>query len=123
MSVQFDGQSLFDSGPHRLVIGRMGRFVAPPFPQGGGPAFSIDYGVRERTLEVVGRLTASSVGVLFQRFNAIRDLAEASTVGTVSWLGQSWTGMRMIDVQTTGPIDRGRVVSLGYTVRWLKTIA
>lgn len=123
MSVQFAGQSLFSSGPHKLVLGRYGRFIAPPFPQGGGPEFSIDFALRERRMQVRGRVTGVSMSQLFARFNAIRDLAEAGTVGTITWEGQSWTGMRMIDLDAQAPVDRGRVLSIAYVVTFLKMIA
>jgi hypothetical protein len=118
MSVQFAGQSYFSSGPHVLLFGRMGRYVSAPYPQGGYPT-STDFGPRERKLQVKGRLVGNTVSVLMARLNTIRDLAEASTVGTLQWEGQSWTGMRLVDLELLGPIERGRVCSVAYVVTFL----
>lgn len=119
MSVTFNGQSYFSSGPHTLHLGRFGRLLLGPYPQ-GGITVTTDFGVRERRMQVKGRLVGTSVAQLFTRFNAIRDVAEAGTKATLAWEGQSWADMRLVEFEATGPVDRGRACSIGYVATFLK---
>ena len=121
MSSTFNGVALFNSGPHRFAPGKVGRLLDNPLRGGNVYPYSQDRGTLEPEITQTGRLVAASEGALWALWDAVRDKAEAPTTGTlIDHSGRSWPGMTMVMVQATGPVDRGRVFSLEYTVRYLK---
>lgn len=117
MASTFAGLSLFDSGPHRFAIGRMGRHYLGPDRGLNTSPTTFD---RERAeLDIVqrGRLLAGDDASLFALVDAIRAEAELPRTGTlVDHHGRSWAGMTMLVFEASDRVDRGRVVSLGYEV-------
>jgi hypothetical protein len=68
-------------------------------------------------LQVVqtGRLIGADEADLWAQVDAIQAEAELPRTGTlVDHHGRSWTGLTLLRFAPTGPVDRGRVASLGY---------
>ncbi len=113
---RFNGSAEFP-GPTRFMDGWMGQGFQ--YPLSGG-SFSTDFqaeGVLGRGVVQTGRLVLSSAGLLTVRLADIRGLAEALTVGTLdTGEGRTWPGITMLRLRLDGPVDRGRVWSVGYTI-------
>lgn len=121
MASTFSGQSLFNSGPHRFDVGSAGRYLTAPLR--GSNAFTYTRDDAKRELEIVqsGRLVATSESALWSLYDAVRAHAEAPTKATlVDHSGRSWTNMTMVSFDLLGPVDRGRVYSVSYRVRYLR---
>lgn len=121
MASAFAGLSLFNSGPHRFVFGPVGRLVRPPFATALELPYSVDEGPRELAVLQTGRLVASSTSLLWALADAIQAQAELPRTGTlVDHHGRSWSNLTLWRFQPLTPVDRGRTVSLAYTVRYLR---
>lgn len=121
MTSTFGGIAYFNSGPHRFVVERLGRLVQGPFETGLDLAFSTDRGPKELAMLQTGRLIAPTNAALWTLIDAIQSRCEGTLAGTlVDHHGRAWTGLRMIAFQPEDRIDRGRVYSLAYRVRYLR---
>lgn len=121
MGSTFAGLTLFNSGPHRFIVGRLGRLTRGPFLTPLGLPFTTDEGVREVLILQTGRLVATTDAALWVLVDAIQAAAELPTTGTlVDHHGRAWTTMTLIRFQPAEQIDRGRTVSLGYEARYLR---
>ncbi|MFG0293552.1 MAG: hypothetical protein ACIAQF_03435 [Phycisphaerales bacterium JB065] len=111
----------FDTlGPHRLKLGGLGR--AWEWPYGiNGLSFTNDLGPRELVITQTGRLVASTEPALWSTINALKADAELPRNATlVGPGGQAWTDMTLMRFTPQGPIDRGRVFSLAYTITYIR---
>ena len=121
MASTFAGFSLFDSGPHRFIVGRLGRLTRGPFSTPTEDPFTTDEAVREVVIVQTGRLVASTNAALWALVDAIKSHAELPRTGTlVDHHGRSWTGMTLHRFDPADRVDRGREYSLGYRVMYLK---
>lgn len=121
MGSTFAGLTLFNSGPHRFIVGRLGRLTRGPFATPLDLPFTSDEGVREMLILQTGRLVAVTDAALWALVDAIQVAAELPTTGTlVDHHGRTWTTMTLIRVQPADRIDRGRTVSLSYEARYLR---
>lgn len=117
MASTFAGLSLFDSGPHRFGVGRLGRHFLEPDRGINSAPTTWDRGKAEPTVFQRGRLVAPSDAALTALVDAIRAEAELPRTGTlVDHHGRSWTNMTMLRFEMEDRIDRGRLVSVAYTV-------
>lgn len=123
MRSTYNGVQYFDSGPHRFIIGETGRIILPPFA--GSNALPIWSDEGQQTLRITqrGRLIDDDEDGLWEQFRAIQTEAESDTIADlVDAGGQVWEDMRMVSVTATGPVDRGRVVSIGYEIEYIGII-
>jgi len=121
VSSTFNSQGYFNSGPHRFDIGAAGRLLTAPLRGSNFNPVTRDDAVLELEIIQTGRLIASSESALWSLFEAARAVAEGTTTATlVDHAGKSWPSMRLVRIEPTGPIDRGRVFSLPYQARYLK---
>lgn len=119
MPSMYNGSALFDSGPHQFIVERQGQTELSPGwqpPQGQPYAKWTPIGPVQLSVRVRGRLTAATESGLW----ALRDaLAGALTTSPSSGTledgnGRSWPGMWLVRYEETGPVDVGRVWSIGY---------
>ncbi len=119
--VVFDGLELFSSGPHRIEIGTLGRRWLAPFAASNEDTSTLDLGPREVRLTQRGRLVAPDAAALHALLAPIRAAAEAARTGPlVDTDGVIWPGMTMLEIEPVGPLDRGRLVTLAYVVRYVR---
>lgn len=128
MASSFKGLDLFGSGAHRFVMSRQGLYAVPLSVVGGNPAQagSAWFGDLEPEVHVLGRLVAASESALWTLRDAITaqsDSANTPVPGTlVDAHGRSWASMSLYRYEEIGPVDRGRVWSVGYTARFRRFI-
>ncbi len=121
MASTFAGFSLFNSGPHRFIVGRVGRLTRGPFATPTDDPFTTDEAVRELAIVQTGRLVASSNAALWTLIDAIRTQAELPRTGTlVDHHGRSWTSMTLHRFDPADRIDRGRDYTLAYRALYLR---
>lgn len=121
MASTFAGLTLFNSGPHRFVVGRLGRLVRGPFQTPTEDPFTTDEAAREVAVLQTGRLVAPSTSALWALVDAIGAQAELPRTGTlVDHHGRSWSDMTLLSFDPEDRVDRGREVSLGYRVMYLR---
>ncbi|GAB4554265.1 MAG: hypothetical protein Tsb0013_16800 [Phycisphaerales bacterium] len=115
-AARFDGVAEFP-GAARFLDGWMGRGFAYPYSTPDQvPGFEA-LGVLGRGVVQTGRLVLASAALLEVRINAIRQLAEALTTGDLeSGDGRTWEAITMLRLRLEGPVDLGRVCSVGYTI-------
>ena len=121
MASSFGSLTLFNSGPHRFTVGRLGRLTRGPFVGSNQNPWTTDEGPRELIIFQTGRLVAADDSAMWALVDGIR--AEAESTGTRTLTdhhGRIWTGMQMILFDMDEQFDRGRVVSLAYEVRYLR---
>lgn len=121
MGSSIGGQVLFNSGPHRFTVGRMGRLTRGPFSTPLDDPFTTDEGVRELLIIQSGRLVAASESLLWSQVDAIKAQAELPRNGAlVDNSGRSWANMTLVRFEPDDRVDRGREFSLGYTALYLR---
>ena len=120
MASSFKGKNLFGSGPHRFAMRRQGQLLVPDISFGGGTPASIVLGLVELEIVVTGRLAAGSESALWVLRDAVvAELLDPPTPGTLVDLnGRSWSDMSFVTYEEDERVDRGRVVSVGYTAKF-----
>lgn len=109
----FAGADYFASGPHAFAVGPRGKQWIRPVDLGSATAGIQVLGDHALTVEVNGRLTASSHAALATLADALE--AAAGTKGDLTDdTGRTWTALRLLDVAYDGPPQTGRTVSIGY---------
>ncbi len=117
MASTFAGLSLFESGPHRFAIGRLGRHFLEPDRGVNTAPTTWDRERAEASIFQRGRLIATDDASLMALVDAIRAEAELPRTGTlVDHHGRAWPTMTMLRFEPEDRVDRGRAVSLGYAV-------
>jgi hypothetical protein len=122
MASTFAGLSLFNSGPHRFSIARVGRLVRAPFLTPLALPVSTDEGlaIELRVLQQ-GRLIATTNNDLWTLIDAIRAEAEAKRTGTlVDHHGKTFASLSLITFDPARTIDRGRTFSIAYRCTYLR---
>lgn len=121
MTSTFNSQGYFNSGPHRFDVGAVGRLLTNPLRGGNFNTYTRDEAVGELEIIQTGRLIATTESALWSLFDTARTVAEGTTTATlVDHSGKSWPSMRLVSLDPTGPVDRGRVFSLPYRARYLR---
>jgi hypothetical protein len=115
------GQTLFNSGPHRFILRKVGSLWFPPFALDAFQT-SVDVaGPIELHIVQSGRLIASTDADLVAQINAIKSAGEGQLTGAlVDNAGQVWTNMTFLTFRPADAIDRGRVISLAYTADYIR---
>lgn len=115
------GQTLFNSGPHRFTLRKVGSLWFPPFALDAFQT-SVDVsGPIELHIVQTGRLIASTDADLVAQINAIKSAGEGQLTGAlVDNAGQVWTNMTFLTFRPADAIDRGRVISLAYTADYIR---
>jgi hypothetical protein len=117
MASTFAGLSLFDSGPHRFAMERFGRHYLEPDRGINTAPTTWDREQAEVTIVQRGRLVAGDDAALMALVDAVRAQAELPRTGTlVDHHGRSWASMTMLSFAPGERVDRGRTVSVAYTV-------
>jgi len=118
----FGGVSYFDSGPERFQMGRRGELVRGPFVSPNTFPVSSAYGTDiELVMLQTGRLTNASAAGLWADVDTIVNRAENFAPGTlVDTFGRSFTNMFMLRFTPGETVDVGRVVSMAYSVFYLR---
>ena len=121
-SSTFGGVSYFASGPERFVMGRRGELTRGPLVNPNTFTSSVAYDADiELAFFQTGRLVHATVAGLMGDVDEIALRAETLTPATlVDTSGRSWSDMYMLRFTPGGEIDRGRVVSLAYSVFYLR---
>lgn len=120
----FAGVNRFGSGPTRVRVGARGRSAVSPMTALNATNGTVDLGLRELVVTQTGRLTGSSDSQLWSRVDVIAGLAESGAMGTlVDDGGRSWTGLTLIKMELGDRIDRGRTVSVGYELTYVRVNA
>lgn len=115
------GQTLFDSGPHRFVIRRVGSLWFPPFALDVFQPNVDVTGPIELRIVQTGRLVAADDADLAAQIEAIKAAGEAQLTGAlVDNAGQVWAGMTFLTFRAAEAVDRGRAVSLAYTADYIR---
>lgn len=121
----FKGLDLFGSGPHRFTVGREGRRVVTYAAVTGDPSVpgSFVSGDHELRITITGRLSASTEAALWTLRDAITaQAASTATAGTLAdGQGRTWANLKLLTFTPTGPIDRGRRLTLPYTAEFGRT--
>jgi len=122
MASTFAGLDLFGSGPHRFAMGVVGRLVVGALRPPTYDTHSVDMGATiELRIVQRGRLIAANPTALWALVDSVRTQAELPRTGTlVDHHGRSWASMTLIRFELAGPIDRGRVASVGYVAEYLR---
>lgn len=116
MATTYKGLNLFGSGPHRVEFLPKGHLITIDFFGGGSGGGSTVQGLTDPQVVVRGRLTAASESSLRTLRDAIiAQLQATPTPGTlVDHHAHSWTGLSFVKYTEQGPIDKGRIWSIGY---------
>ncbi len=121
MASTIGGQALFNSGPHRFTVGRIGRLTRGPFQTPLDNPFTSNEGVRELLLVQTGRLVAASEAALWTLVDTIKTQVELPRNGIlVDNSGRNWTNMTLFRFDADDRVDRGREFSLGYAALYLR---
>lgn len=116
MATTYKGINLFGSGPHRVEFLAKGHLITIDFFGGGTGGGSTAQGLTDWQVVVRGRLVAASESSLRTlRDVVISQLQATPTPGTlVDHHGHSWAGLSFVKYTEQGPMDKGRVWSIGY---------
>jgi hypothetical protein len=117
MSSTFNGQGIFNSGPHRFVIGSQGESMVANFVIGASPSHGTTaQGVKELDIVVTGRLVASSESALWTLRGAVAAQLThpPTTAPLVDHHGHTWSGLSFIEFKEEDRTDRGRATSVAY---------
>lgn len=110
------GQSLFNSGPHRFALKKVGKLWVPPLRvdvlQDLIVVFSANLQVQ---IEQAGRLIGANEADLWTQVETIRARCESQLTGAlVDNNGRTWSSMTLLTFRPEERVDRGRVISLAY---------
>jgi hypothetical protein len=115
------GQSLFESGPQRFAVRRVGTLFVPPLTVDAFQTTINVVGPIELRVVQTGRLLAPDDDDLFDQIEDIRAQCEAQLTGVlIDNNGNSWTDMTLLAFTPGEKVDRGRVVSVGYRVDYAR---
>jgi hypothetical protein len=122
MSVTFDGNAIFGSGPMRVHEGARGSQILVQSRLSPFDAGTQSIGELELNVLVRGRLAASDDAALWTAINAVHALlTEPPTTATLTDArGRSWSDMSFINFTVTDRIDRGREASVGFEATFVR---
>lgn len=116
-----NGLTLFNSGPHRFVVRRLGSLWFPPFALDAFQSGVDVTGPIQLHIVQTGRLIAASEADLVAQLSAIKAAGEGQATGTlIDDAGQSWSNMTFLTFRAGDAVDRGRVISLAYTADYIR---
>lgn len=115
---QFAGQTLFDSGPHRFVLGPWQRQRIRRGFCGLDGALVIDLGLRGRSIAQTGRLQAPSAAQMHELIAAIETLANGQPRELIDNHGQVYSNVLLEEFEPAGPVQLGRGFFCDYHLRY-----
>ena len=116
-----DGETLFNSGPHRFVVRSVGTLYFPPLSLDFLQTTTELIGPIELAIRQLGRLVSTTESGLWSQVDAIKSAGEAQLNGTlVDNTGTGWTGMTFLRFRPDDRVDRGRVISLVYQADYIR---
>ncbi len=124
MAVTFGGVAIFGVSVLRTLLEPRGALVVPKLALGSREPGTDLIGPLEVGVVIRGRLLASTTADLEQRLGQVRlrlapDWPPATLVDT---LGRTHHDMEFVRLVLAGPMDRGRMVSVGLEARFLRRI-
>lgn len=121
MSSSIAGQSLFNSGPHRFQINRVGMlFVRPLFFDPIQTTINVITPLQLMIIQI-GRLVGADEQDLWSQFDAIKLAAEAQLNGIlIDNNNISWLDMTLLRFTPDDRVDRGRDISLAYSATYAR---
>lgn len=116
-----NGQTLFDSGPHRFVVRSVGTLFFPPLSLDFLQTTTELIGPIELAIRQTGRLISTTESGLWSLVDAIKIAGETRVTGTlIDSAGQSWSDMTFLRFRPEDRVDRGRVISLAYRADYIR---
>lgn len=121
MSSAIAGQTLFNSGPHRFQINRVGMlFVRPLFFDPIQTTINVITPLQLMIIQT-GRLIGADEEDLWSQFDAIKLAAEAQLTGIlIDNNNISWLDMTLLRFTPDDRVDRGRNISLAYSATYAR---
>lgn len=118
------GQSLFNSGPHRFIHGRVGRLWAPPLRLDALQDRIVVFPTSvELVIRQTGRLIGSSEADLWAQVALIQTRCQALLNGAlVDNGGNTWSDMTLLEFAPEAGADRGRALSLAYAAVYARLL-
>jgi hypothetical protein len=116
----YDGDSLFDSGPHALRFGPWQRSMQRRGFAGVNGELLLDLGLRSRKLTQTGRLQGESPLALHAQLEAISAHSDGATHTLVDNYGQQHPDVILERFETTTPVQRGRGFYCDYLIEYLQ---
>jgi len=121
MTSTINGQSLFDSGPHRFTLRTVGKLFLPPLTLDALQHTTVVVDDLELRIEQHGRLIGADDDDLWDQIELIQQRAESSLTGDlVLPSGRSFPSMTLLRMKPFEPFQRGRVVSVGYQADYIR---
>lgn len=117
MAAQFNGSAVFGGGPLAFSEEAVAHALVSTFTIAGAGGGALTLGLRDVEVSVSGRFAASSLAALNTLRSGLRSLVtDPLTTGTLEDdLGGTWADMSLIRYDEHGPIERGRVWSVGWS--------
>lgn len=122
MSSSYKNDDIFGSGPHQFNVGRRGRRIVPlsAIANDASVAGAEQFGEFELRVEVRGRLVATTESNLRNQIDDILAYTDSGeTSGTLrDGNGAEWDGVKLLNLELFGAIERGRAFSVSYTAEF-----
>lgn len=116
----FGGKNAFSSGPHSIRPGSWQRSQARRGFADLDGELIIDHGLRGRTIEQTGRLTASSASALHTLIKEIEELIDGQTHTLIDNHGHVYTDVMLESFEPRTPLRKGRDYWCDYVARYLQ---
>lgn len=118
--LSFDGENLFDSGPHRLHVGGLSlRHVLHEAPGGEGVRLT-SHGRPGRSLTQTGELVADDATALAALTDAIEHKLDGQARTLAEDGGPSWANVVMLSFEPEAAQRVGTRVRIGYRIQYLQ---
>ena len=116
-----NGQTLFNSGPHRFVVRSVGTLYFPPLSLDFLQTTTELIGPIELAIHQTGRLVSTTESGLWALVDAIKSAGESRVNGAlIDNTGTSWSDMTFLRFRPDDRVDRGRVISLAYSADYIR---
>ena len=115
--VNFNEQSLFSSGPHRLIVGGLTRRLVDQPAPGDIGSNPIDHGLLARNFTLVGSLLADDINAMRKQLDAIEALVDGRA-HTLTDREQTWERVVLTAFEPGGYQRTGPRVRVNYTARF-----
>jgi hypothetical protein len=122
MASTYNGQGIFNSGPHRFQVGASGsQLLSNGRLNPVAPGFTA-IGALERTVIVRGRLVASSESALNTLLTAVAGQINSppTRASLVDHHGRTYADMDFVEFTPGDRVDRGRLITMAYEARFVK---
>jgi hypothetical protein len=114
----YDGENLFDSGPHAFSFGPWQRSMQSRGFAGVSGELLLDLGLRSRKIAQKGRLQAGSANALHALLDAIIARSDGAAHTLVDNHGKEYPEVILERFETTTPLQRGRGFYCDYQIEY-----